>query len=85
MAFVFVIYAIDVKLQNKKYSPYVLFLLGTLFHYATLLYIICVIVLEFKPKFIMLLWFWILAAIFAFFGWIDEVIQSLLLMVIGDN
>lgn len=85
LAFVFVIYAIDAKLQNRKYSPYVLLLLGTLFHYATLLYMICFIVLELKPKFIMLLWFWFLTVIFAFFGWIDEVIQSLLRMIIGDN
>lgn len=85
LAFVFVIYAIDAKLQNRKYSPYTLLLLGTLFHYATLLYMICFIVLKLKPKFITILWFWFLAVIFAFFGWIDEVTQSLLRMIIGDN
>lgn len=85
LAFVFVIYAIDAKLQNRKYSPYALLLLGTLFHYATLLYMICFIVLELKPKFITLLWFWFLAVIFAFFGWIDQTIQSLLRIIIGDN
>lgn len=85
LAFVFVVYAIDAKLQNKKYSPYILLLLGTLFHYATLLYILCFIALELKPKFITLLWFWFFAVIFAFFGWTEEIISLLLKLVIGDN
>lgn len=85
LAFVFVVYAIDAKLLNKKYSPYILLLLGTSFHYATMLYIICFIALELKPKFITLLWFWFLAVILAFSGFTNEIIQSLLSLIIGDN
>jgi EpsG family len=85
LAFVFVIYAIDAKLQNKKYSPYILLLLGTLFHYATLFYIICFIALELKPKFLTLLWFWFFAVVLAFLGWMEGIIYSLLRLVIGNN
>lgn len=59
LAFVFVIYAIDAKLQQKKYAAYFLLLLGATFHYATLLYAISFFLLALKvtTKRMVLLWF----------------------------
>lgn len=68
LAFVFVIYAIDAKQKNKIYTTYALLLLGMLFHYTTLIYIVCFIALEFKPKYITLFWLWCLSVILAFYG-----------------
>ena len=82
LAFVFVIYAIDAKLQNKKYSPYILLLLGSSLHYSILSFIICFIILELKPKFITLLWFWFFVVGLVFFGWMELITNQLLELIV---
>lgn len=85
LAFVFVIYSIDAKLQNKKYFPYVLLLLGTLFHYATILYLICFLILELKPKPIVLLYWWFSAMLLSFLGIIVKFTRPLLEFALGHS
>lgn len=83
LAFVFVIYAIDLKLQNKKYTPYMLLLLGGLFHYATFLYFIGFIVVDLRLRYKQLLFIWFVMASVSFFGLIDKIILFLLERAVG--
>lgn len=85
LAFVFVVYAIDAKLQNKKFSPYILLSLGTLFHYATVLYIFCFLISELKQKTVVFIWAWLLAVLLAFSGWAERIFQWILVLIVGNN
>jgi EpsG family len=85
LAFVFVIYAVDAKLQQKKYAPYFFLLLGATFHYATFLYVISFLLLALKvtTKRMVLLWF--ACAICAGIGLTQEFISWLFTAALGNS
>lgn len=85
LAFVFVVYAIDAKLYNKKYLPYVLLLLGALLHYPCFLYVLCFIALEFRPKYTTMLWAWFFTVLLASLGWLEKIVFLFLKLVVGSN
>lgn len=85
IAFIFVIYAIDTKLQKRKYTPYALLMLGVLFHYATFLYVIGFLVVDLKWRYerLLLIWFSVVAA--SFFGLFGKLIELILNLAVGFN
>lgn len=85
LAFVFVVYAIDARLDNKKYLPYILLIVGTLLHYPCFLYVVCFLVSEFRPKYTYMLWAWFLSVLLAFLGWLEKITFFLLDLVVGGN
>jgi hypothetical protein len=85
LAFVFVVYALDAKWQNKKYSPYLLLLLGALIHYPSALYLIGFMFLELKPKVSVTVGLWFVAVLLAYFGVLWDITQSILTRIIPDG
>lgn len=83
LAFVFVIYAIDVRLQNKRVLPYILLLAGVLFHYATLLYIIGFIAVDACIKSRHILLIWLVMILMSFLGLMDKFILFILKNLVG--
>lgn len=81
----FVIYAIDAKLQGKKYTPYLFLFLGVMFHYATLLYVFCFLMLELKLASKQLVSFWFACLISAALGLTRELAPWVASALVGDN
>ncbi|HWX00136.1 EpsG family protein [Collimonas sp.] len=83
LAFVFVIYAIDARLQNKRIFPYILLLAGALFHYATLLYVIGFIVVDINIKTRQIFFIWLVTILISFLGLMDKFILLVLKNLVG--
>jgi hypothetical protein len=85
LAFVFVIYAIDLKLRGKRYLPYALLLAGVAVHYAVALYFFAFVVLELSFGTLQLIRIWSITVLASSVGLVDRVVIPLLKMLVGDS
>ncbi|MFM0335512.1 EpsG family protein [Paraburkholderia fungorum] len=65
LALVFVVYAIDAELSGRKYSPFTLLALGSLFHFSSAIYAPLFILLRWRVNLRPLLVFWAVCVVCA--------------------
>lgn len=85
LAFVFVVYAMDLKLSGKRYLPYALLLAGGAVHYAVILYFFAFVVLELGVGTLQLIRLWSITVLTSGIGIIDRIFIPLLGWMAGDN
>ncbi|WP_186308685.1 EpsG family protein [Paraburkholderia sp. BCC1885] len=65
LALVFVVYAIDAELTERKCRPFILLALGSLFHFSTAIYAPLFLLLRWRVNFRSLLTFWAICVVCA--------------------
>jgi EpsG family len=85
LAFVFVVYAIDLKIRGKKYLPYVLLLAGMCVHYAVVLYLFAFVVRELGFGTLQLIRLWSITVVASGLGLIERAVIPLLRWMVGDS